>query len=109
MNILFRIYHFLVFLLYYIKTVIQANLALAADILTREIKMSTAIVEVKLKTRKERHILALSNLISMTPGSLTLAYDEESNSLKVHIMYSGHVGSFQKSADDLQEMIMKIF
>ncbi len=109
MRILSRIYYFLVFLVYYLKTVLQANLALAADILTPELRMSATITEVKLKSKKETHILALSNLLSMTPGSLTLNYDQESNSLIVHIMYSGHIGSFQKSADDLQKMIMRIF
>lgn len=109
MSILLRIYYFLVFLVYYLKTVIQANLALAVDILTPELRMSATITEVKLKTKKESHILALSNLLCMTPGSLTLDYDQDNNSLIVHIMYSGHEGSFQKSADDLQKLVMKIF
>jgi multicomponent Na+:H+ antiporter subunit E len=95
--------------MYYLVTVFQANLALATDILTPEFKMSTAIVDVPLKSRKERHILAMSNLISMTPGSLTLNYNPEENSLKVHIMYKGKIENFQKSTNDLQEMIMKIF
>lgn len=95
--------------MYYLKAVMQANLALAADILTPELKMSTAIVDIQLHTSNENHILAMSNLISMTPGSLTLNYDEETNTLKVHVMYTGSVGTFQKSATNLQEMVKRIF
>lgn len=109
MNILLKIYHIIAFLLHYLKAVILANLTLAAYILTPELKMSTAIVDVKLNSRNENHILAMSNFISMTPGSLTLHYDEVNNSLKVHIMYTGHVGSFQKSTENLQKMITRIF
>ncbi|MFW5821137.1 MAG: Na+/H+ antiporter subunit E [Bacteroidota bacterium] len=106
---LLRILHFLNFVLYYLMTAFQANIALAAAILAPKLSMSTTITDIKLKTRKESHILALSNLLSMTPGSLTLDYDEESNSLKIHVMYTGDIGSFHKSADDLQRMVMRIF
>ncbi len=109
MNILIKIYRIFVFLIHYLKAVILANLTLAAFILTPELKMSTAIVDVKLNSRNENHILAMSNLISMTPGSLTLHYDEVNNSLKVHIMYTGHVESFQKSVENLQKMVIRIF
>lgn len=109
MNKLIKLYYILIFVLYYLKAVIQANLTLAAYILTPELKMSTAIIDIKLHTRNENYILAMSNLISMTPGSLTLNYNEETNTLKVHVMYVGDLDAFQKSALNLQRMVQRIF
>ena len=109
MKTLSRIYHFILFVFYYLKTVIEANISLAAIILAPRLKMTTAIIDVPLDTRNENQILAMSNFISMTPGSLTLNYDEKSNSLKVHIMYVGNAESFYKTMENLQNKIIKIF
>ena len=104
-----KIYHIIAFILYYLKEVILSNLMLAIDILTPRYRMSPAVVEVKLRTRKEVHILALSNLITMTPGTLTLDYDEKENRLWVHNMYYRDPQKFEQKMEEMQSRIMKIF
>lgn len=106
---IFKIYHLVSFILYYLKVVILSNLSIALDILTPRLRMSPEIVEINLKTQKEVEILAISNFITMTPGSLALGYDRERNILTVHIMYYKDPGSFHKTLEQIQNRIDKIF
>lgn len=108
MNILKRPYYFVSFLVYYFYLVLKSNFQIAADILTPGFRMDPGVVDIKLKLKSEQQILLLSNLISMTPGSLTLSYNANENSLKVHIMNNSSGDNFNKTADRMQDRIMKI-
>ena len=107
MKVLIRLYHLLAFLIYYLGLVLQSNIQISLDILTPKLRMEPAIVDLKLKLHSENQILAISNLISMTPGSLTLSYDAEQNSLKVHVMHYGDSGNFIRTVERMQDRIMK--
>jgi multicomponent Na+:H+ antiporter subunit E len=109
MNILVKIYHLISFLFYYLKVVLLSNISIAADILSPRLRMSPEVVDLPLKTKSEAEILTISNLLTMTPGSLVLGYDREKNMLKVHIMYYRDPGSFYKTVDEIQNRIEKIF
>ena len=109
MKALKKIYYLIRFLLYYLQEVILSNISIAADILTPKHRMSPAIVDVKLYAKNENEILAIANLVSMTPGTLALDYDQERNVLKVHAMYFDDPEKFRKSMEKLQMRIHKIF
>jgi multicomponent Na+:H+ antiporter subunit E len=85
----------------------KSNFQIALDILSPGYRMNPGVVDIKLKLKSEQQILLLSNLISMTPGSLTLKYNENENSLKVHIMHDSEDNDFQETADRMQDRIMK--
>ncbi len=104
-----RIFYVLSFFVYYVRVVILSNISIAFDILTPRLRMSPEIVEIKLKTLKEVEVLAISNLITMTPGSLALGYDKVKNTLIVHIMYYKDPGSFHNTVEKIQDRIDKIF
>jgi len=109
MNVIMRIFHFLSFFFFYIKEVILSNIAISIYILTPGFKMNPAVVEVPLKARKEIEVIFLANLISMTPGSLTLDYNPVKGSLKVHVMNYSDPVDLQRLMDKMQDKIIKIF
>jgi multicomponent Na+:H+ antiporter subunit E len=86
----------------------KSNIQIAMDILSYNLKMDPAVVYLNLRLTKETQILFLSNLISMTPGSLTLSYDSEQNILKVHVMHNSKNDNFEEDLDRLQNRILKI-
>ncbi len=97
------------FIFYYLWKVIESNISIAMDILTPGFKMTPALVSVKLKSGKKGYLLAVSNLISMTPGTLSLDYMEEKNELLVHSMYCDDVGLFIRDIYRLQDRILKLY
>ncbi|MBE0655412.1 MAG: Na+/H+ antiporter subunit E, partial [Bacteroidales bacterium] len=105
MKLLFKIFYAGFFIFFYMYDVILSNISIAADILTPKHRMEPAIVDVKLHTTKENEILAISNLISMTPGSLALDYNREKNTLTVHVMYYNDPEKFRRVTDQLQARI----
>ncbi|MGK0456671.1 MAG: multicomponent Na+:H+ antiporter subunit E [Zhongshania aliphaticivorans] len=59
----------------------------AYDVVTPSHYMKPAFIELDLKGMSDRQILFAANLITMTPGTLSLDVCEETQRLKVHSMY----------------------
>lgn len=73
--------------LFYIKEVVLSNLKVAYDVITPNYFMKPAFIELDLKGMSDRQILFAANLITMTPGTLSLDVSEETQKLKIHSMY----------------------
>ena len=73
--------------LFYTKEVIMSNLRVAHDVITPNYNMNPAFIELDLKGMSDRQILFAANLITMTPGTLSLDICQETRSMKVHSMY----------------------
>jgi multicomponent Na+:H+ antiporter subunit E len=73
--------------LFYIKEVILSNLKVAYDVVTPSYFMKPALIEIDLTGMSDRQILAAANLITMTPGTLSLDLCEKTQRLKIHSMY----------------------
>ncbi len=75
------------FALFYLWQLLLANLRVAYDVLTPAHHMRPAIIAVPLDARTEEEITLLANLITLTPGSLSLDVSEDRRLLYVHVMY----------------------
>lgn len=73
--------------LFYTKEVIMSNLKVAYDVVTPNYFMKPAFIELDLQGMSDRQIMFAANLITMTPGTLSLDICEETKRLKVHSMY----------------------
>lgn len=104
-----KIYYFVTFVLYYIGDIWVSNFFIAVDILSPKHRMTPAIVDIKLDTKNENQILALSNLISMTPGTLVVGYSEKSNTIKVHAMYYDDPAEFETKMETIKRRIARLF
>jgi multicomponent Na+:H+ antiporter subunit E len=109
MKAIVKLYHIISFIVYYLWEVLLSNISIAVDILTPKHRMTPGIVDLKLSVTREGEILAISNLISMTPGTLALDYDREKNSMRIHAMYYDNPDEFIQSMNRLQSKIHKIF
>ncbi len=82
-----RIFRFLSFLLFYLWEVILSNLRVARDILLPNSRFNCGIVAVPILELSDAGVAFLANLISMTPGTLSLDFCSETRRLFVHSMY----------------------
>lgn len=72
---------------YYLKELVKSNLMVAYDVLTPQHHMRPGVVAIPLRARTDFEITLLANLISMTPGTLSLDISRDRSVLFVHAMY----------------------
>ena len=75
------------FVFYFLFELVKANLEVAYEVITPKLKMTPGIVKVPLKIQSDIGITLLANLISLTPGTLSLDVSDDKKVLFVHAMY----------------------
>ncbi len=73
--------------LFYLRQLILSNLRVAYDILTPTHYMQPGVIAVPLDAQTDAEITLLANLITLTPGSLSLDLSADRRVLYVHVMY----------------------
>uniref|UniRef100_UPI00405627A0 Na+/H+ antiporter subunit E n=1 Tax=Candidatus Electrothrix sp. TaxID=2170559 RepID=UPI00405627A0 len=105
-----RVYRLVLFIFYYLKELTLSCLYVAYDILTPMDLMKPGIVEVPVDLKNEIAILAYTNLITMTPGSLTMDMSPDKKKIYVHAMYLHDKEDFiRKMKGELEKKISEIF
>lgn len=74
-----------------------SSLAVAIDVLTPRHRSRPAIIEVPLDVKTDAGILLVTNLISLTPGTLSLDVSEDRKTLLVHAMFADDQDALRKS------------
>ncbi|MEW6227291.1 MAG: Na+/H+ antiporter subunit E [Bacillota bacterium] len=64
--------------------VLQASVSVARHALSVHDRLNPGIVKVKTRLRTRTGVTALANLITLTPGTLTIDFDEECGDLYIH-------------------------
>lgn len=72
---------------FFVGQLVLSSLRVAADILTPRHRARPGIVAVPLDAKSDGEITLLANLVSLTPGSLSLDVSADRKTLFVHVMY----------------------
>ncbi|TVR42999.1 MAG: hypothetical protein EA394_02250 [Bacteroidia bacterium] len=105
-----RLFRLIAFIVYYLKELVLSSLYVAYDIITPKDLMRPGFVEVPVDLKSETAIIALANLISMTPGSLTVDMTPDKKKIYIHAMYLFDKEKFiQKIKGQLERRIQLIF
>jgi multicomponent Na+:H+ antiporter subunit E len=83
------------FFFYFIKELLVANLKVAYDIITPKDYMQPGIVAVPLDTETDMEITLLANLITLTPGTLSLDVSKDKKVLYIHTLYLDDTEKFR--------------
>lgn len=75
------------FAAFFAAEILLAALRIAYDVLTPTHHMKPAVLAVPLDAETDAEITLLANLISLTPGSLSLDVSPDRSTLYVHVMY----------------------
>lgn len=75
------------FVFYFLYELIKANIQVAYDVITPTFYMTPGIVCVPLDAKTDLEITLLANIISLTPGTLSLDVSDDRKVLYVHSMY----------------------
>jgi multicomponent Na+:H+ antiporter subunit E len=86
---------------FYGSRVVASTLKVAWDILTPGSSSVPALLEVPLRCRTDLEITAVANMVSLTPGTVTVAIRTDPPALWVHGMYTADEQAF---FDDIHRM-----
>lgn len=100
-NPLHRLLNLLLFLPFYVKEVVKANMRIAWDIVTPNHHFKPAFVELEIGDLTDTQLLALTNLITMTPGTLSFDISNDRKRLLLHVLY------LDESPDDMRKSMEK--
>lgn len=75
------------FLVFYLRELVLANVRVAADVVTPRQRARPGLVAIPLDARTDAEITILANLLSMTPGSLSVDVSDDRRVLYVHAMF----------------------
>ncbi len=96
------------FVLFFIYDLVKANLRVAYDVVTPTHQMRPGVVAIPLTVDRDAEITVLANLISVTPGTLSLDVSSDRKVLYIHAMYIDSEQELEDSIKALERRVMDI-
>lgn len=84
-----QFWRFIAFVGFYVKELVSSSVRVARDVLTPTLDVTPGVIGYRLEVRSDAAITILANLISLTPGTLSLDVSDDRSTLYVHSMYDG--------------------
>jgi multicomponent Na+:H+ antiporter subunit E len=82
---------------FFVWELVLSNLRVAYDVITPNYRMRPGVVAIPLDVTTDAQITLLANLITLTPGTLTLDVSDDRRTLYLHAMYVGEdVDAFRR-------------
>jgi multicomponent Na+:H+ antiporter subunit E len=83
--------------IFYLGQVLLSNFRVAADILIPNNDIRPGVFHIDVAGYSPAEVVLAANLISMTPGTLALDYDESTHQLSIHSLYMTDPDVMQQS------------
>ena len=84
------------FFFYFLKELILANLRVAYDVITPKDHMTPGIIAIPLEASTDMEITLLANLITLTPGTLSLDVSKDKKTIYIHALFVNDPDKFRK-------------
>lgn len=99
-----RIFYIIELLAFFAKEVLVSNIKVARDVLHPSPDLTPSFVSIKLGQLNDRQRFFLANMITMTPGTLSLEFSENRDSLLVHTLYGDSAEQLQTDITNNYEL-----
>ena len=100
----------ILFLLFFLWELVVASLRVVYDILTPAHRMSPGIIALPLEAKTDVEITFLANLITLTPGTLSVEVSADRSVLFVHAMYIDDVEKVKRHLKNgFERRLLEIF
>lgn len=105
-----RAWRLVKFLLFYLWEIILSNFKVAYDIMTPDYFMRPGVVAMPLSVEEEFQIFLVANLITMTPGTLSIDVSSDRKTLYVHAMYIEDEEAVRRELKDgIEAAVIRLF
>ncbi len=95
--------------IYFLWRLAQASVLLAWEIVTPRNRINAAVVAVPLASRSPGIVTLVANMVSLTPGTLTLEVDEETMTIFIHVLHLETVEAMRREVLYFEELAMAAF
>ena len=103
-----RLPRLLRFLAFFAKELVMANLTVAFDIITPVWHMKPGVIAMPLEAKTELEITMVANIISLTPGTLSLDVSDDRRVLFIHAMFLDNEQELRDSLQDMERRVLEI-
>ncbi|NJP06311.1 MAG: Na+/H+ antiporter subunit E [Chloroflexaceae bacterium] len=98
------------FVVFFLQEVLLANLRVASTVLFNQPKLQPGIIEIDLDIETDIQITLLANLITLTPGTLSMDVSNDKKRLFVHSMHLEDVQAAKKEIKEgFERRILEVF
>ncbi|QJQ94765.1 MULTISPECIES: Na+/H+ antiporter subunit E [Halomonadaceae] len=104
-----RVPRIIMFIGFFIKELILANLRVAFDIVTPPWHMKPGVIAMPLKAQTELEITMVANLISLTPGTLSLDVSDDKRVLYIHAMFLDDEEELRRGLEEMERRALELF
>ncbi len=95
------------FAVYFLWSLALANARVAWEALTPGFSMRAGIVRVPIHTNSDWETMLLANVISLTPGTLSLEVSVDRRALYVHALYIASREAFEAHIGELERRLLR--
>jgi multicomponent Na+:H+ antiporter subunit E len=85
------------FAVFYVRELVLANLRVASDVLTPNPRIRPGVLAIPLEANTDTEITLLANLLTLTPGSVSLDVSSDRRFLYLHAMYIDDLEEYRAS------------
>ncbi len=96
MRVIRKIVGIVSFIIFYVWELILSNFRVLYDVLTPRHNMQPGIIAMPLDAKTDLEILAVANLLSMTPGSISMDVSADKKYLYIHVMYIDNIDELRR-------------
>ena len=93
---------------HFLRDLVASNLRVAYDVLTPTHYMRPAVVAVPLRAKTDGAITILANMISLTPGTLSLDVSSDRSVLYLHVMYLDDEADLRQQIHALEDRVLAL-
>ena len=101
--------HFVYFIVYVVVQLVRSNLSLARKILTRTNTVNAGVIAVPMRTSGEMTTLVMSNVITLTPGTITIEAKGSPAVLYVNVLHLDDVERVRSELHQLESVCVRAF
>jgi multicomponent Na+:H+ antiporter subunit E len=88
---------------------VEASAVVAWEVVTPRNRINEGIVEVPARGTSDLVLTVLANVISLTPGTLTIELDRNRRVLFVHVLHLHDVNEVRRSIRELESLVIRAF
>ena len=88
-----------------VVALVRSNVSLAREVLTPTDYTVPGLLEVRLPPSSELVLTVIANSITLTPGTMTLAVDPATSTLRIHVLHLRDVDAARAEVEDLHRLV----
>lgn len=96
------------FIPFFLWELLLANLQVALEVVRPRHRMEPGIIRIPLRASSDLEITFFANLISLTPGTLTLGVAKDRSALYVHGLHVRSPDHFRQRLARLEDRLLKV-